>query len=108
MDIWQKFLLKTLQKFIGTICIQFANLENRYISENDCNFTFRFPNLLNDISNKTYRSTECKEVKKLWSKVMSSSELKFFINTLIWDALYIQYANLRVMMVPDEIHMNPY
>ena len=42
--------------------------------KNDCNFTIRLPNLMNDISNKTYRSTESKEVKKLWSKVMSSSE----------------------------------
>ena len=36
---------------------------------------------MNDISNKTYRSTESKEVKKVWSKVMSSSELRFLIGT---------------------------
>ena len=31
------------------------------------------------MSNKTYRSTESKEVKKLWSKLMSGSELKFLL-----------------------------
>ena len=33
MDIRQKFLPRTLVKFNDIICNQFANLENRYISE---------------------------------------------------------------------------
>ena len=37
----------------------------------------------NDISNKTYCYTESIRVKKLWSKVVSSSELKFFIDNFI-------------------------
>ena len=51
--------------------------------KNDCNFTFRVLNLMNDISNKTYISTESKEVRKLCSKVMNGSELKFFMDTFI-------------------------
>ena len=49
--------------------------------KNDCNFTFRLPNLMNDISNKTDISTESKEINKLWSKAMSG--LKLFIDTFI-------------------------
>ena len=89
MNIQQKFLPRTLEKFNGMIYIQLVNLENRYISENDCNFTFSIPNLMKDISNKTYRSTESREVKKLWSKVTSSSELKFLSIPLFWDTLYV-------------------
>ena len=33
--------------------------------KNDCKSTYKCPNLINDISSKTYRSTESKEVKKL-------------------------------------------
>ena len=32
MDIQQKFLPKALAKFNGIICIQFADLQNKYIS----------------------------------------------------------------------------
>ena len=77
MDIRQKFLPRILVKFTGIISSP----------KNDCNF--RLPNLVNDISNRSYRSIESKEVKKLWSKVMNSLESKFFLSILLfWDALY--------------------
>ena len=95
MGIRQQFLPGTLVKFNGIICIQFASLQNKYISEkNDCNDTFRLPDLMNDILNKTYRSTESKEVKKLWSKLMSSSELRFLSIPLFWGTLYSAFLDL--------------
>ena len=37
--------------------------------------------IITDISNKTYRFTGCKKFKTLRIKLMSRSELKFFIDT---------------------------
>ena len=42
-----------------------------------------------NVSNKTYSSTEFKEIKKnLWIKVISRSELKFFIDTFFETPVY--------------------
>ena len=64
--------------------LQKVTIKTNTSPKNDCNFTLKLPNLMNDISNKTYRCTESKEVKNLWSKAMSSSELKFFTDTFIF------------------------
>ena len=74
MDIRQKFLPETLVKFNGIIVFNLQTFKTDTFPKNDCSFTFRLPNLMNDMSNKPYRPTESKEVKKLWSKVRSSSE----------------------------------
>ena len=75
-------------KINGIICNQSANLQTDTSPKNDRNSTFSLPNLMNDISTKTYRSIESKEVKKLWSKIMSRPELKFFTNTFILGTLF--------------------
>ena len=82
MDIRKKLLPRTLVKFNGIVCIQFANLQNRHISEKDCNFTFRLPNSMDDTQTKLTDPLNPKKLK-LWSKAMSNSELKFFIDTFI-------------------------
>ena len=70
---WSLFIKKHLlidvrESFLnGIFCIEFADLKNRYGCKNtDFKSTYRRPNLVNDISNKTYRSSrESEEFKKL-------------------------------------------
>ena len=65
IHIRQKFLPRTLVKFNGIICIQFANLKNRYISDNNCNFTSRLSNLININQTKLPDPLNPKKLKKL-------------------------------------------
>ena len=70
-----KFLRRTNVEFNGIICIQFANLQNRWISEKLLQLFLPWPH--SNVSNKTYRSTGSKEIQKLGIKAMNTPELSF-------------------------------
>ena len=51
-----------------------------YAQENYCEIYFIQVKITNNISNKNNRSTGCREIKTLQTKVMSRSEFKFFLS----------------------------
>ena len=57
IDILPNFLPRLFAKLNGMICIELICIVS---PKNYCKSTYRHPNLINDISNKTYRSTESK------------------------------------------------
>ena len=92
-DIRQNFLPRTFVKFNTYFVCNLQTCKTDTFPKNDCNFTYRRPNLINGIANKTYRPIELKEIKKLLIKVMNISELKFFIDTFYFGTPCILFVS---------------